>query len=158
MENENHIHITEILLGQAAVCEPILRALPDWFGIEAAIQDYARAIDALPTLLARRGEETLGFLSLKQHSAWAAELYVMGVLPQAHRLGIGRALVAHAETWLRQQGIVYFQVKTLAPTHPDPGYARTRAFYEAQGFRPLEILPTLWDADNPCLIMIKYLG
>ncbi|MBN1922528.1 MAG: GNAT family N-acetyltransferase, partial [Anaerolineae bacterium] len=133
--------ITEPLLGQSAVCESVLRALPDWFGIEGAVQHYVREIEALPTLLAVREGSILGFLTLKQHSPWAAELYVMGVLPQAHRQGIGRALLAHAETELRRQGVEFLQVKTLAPTHPDPGYARTRAFYTAQGFCPLEVLP-----------------
>lgn len=156
MENSNTT-ITAARLGQSAVCEPILRSLPEWFGIEAALQDYLRDIDTLPTLLACKGADVLGFLTLKQHSPWAAELYVMGVLPQAHRQGIGRALVIHAAALLRQQGIEFFQVKTLAPSHPDPGYTRTRAFYAALGFRPLEILPLLWDADNPCLIMVKYL-
>ena len=31
----------------------------------------------------------------------AAELYVMGVRREQHRRGIGRALVAEAERWLR---------------------------------------------------------
>ncbi|MBN1919670.1 MAG: GNAT family N-acetyltransferase [Anaerolineae bacterium] len=150
--------ITEPLLGQSAVCEPILRALPDWFGIEEATRQYVREIEILPTLLALYEDRVLGFLTLKQHSPYAAEICVMGVLQLAHRRGIGRALVAQAEVVLRAQGVEFFQVKTLAPTYPDPGYARTRAFYEAQGFRPLEILPTLWGAENPCLVMIKFLG
>jgi ribosomal protein S18 acetylase RimI-like enzyme len=49
------------------------------------------------------------------------------------------------------------QVKTLGPSNPDPGYARTRAFYEALGFRPLEELKQIWDEQNPCLIMVKQL-
>ncbi len=150
--------ITGPLLGQSAFCESVLRALPDWFGIEEAIQHYVREIEALPTLLAVREGSVLGFLTLKHHSPWATELYVMGVLPQVHRQGIGRALLVHAEAELRRQGVEYLQVKTLAPAHPDPGYARTRAFYAAQGFRPLEVFPTLWDAENPCLLLIKFLG
>ena len=34
------------------------------------------------------------------------------------------------------------------------GYARTRAFYRAQGFLPLQCLPEYWDQDNPCLLMV----
>jgi len=45
-------------------------------------------------------------------------------------------------------------VKTLAPSKPDVGYDKTRAFYLAYGFRPLEEF-RLWDADNPALQMIK---
>lgn len=158
MDKPMSFTITPPLLGQSTVCEPILRALPDWFGVEEATRQYVRDIDVLPTLLALHEDQVLGFLTLKQHYPWAAELYVMGIFPQAHRQGIGRALVAQAEMVLRAQGVEFFQVKTLAPTHPDPGYARTRAFYEAQGFRSLEIFPAFWDLENPCLLMVKYLG
>jgi GNAT superfamily N-acetyltransferase len=79
----------------------------------------------------------------------------MGVLPEYHRGGIGRRLVAAAEAWLRGQAVEYLQVKTLSPAHPDPGYSRTRAFYQALGFRPLEEFPLLWGAETPCLLMVK---
>ena len=70
---------------------------------------------------------------------------------------LGRALVGHTESILRQQKLEYWQVKTLAASHPDPFYARTRAFYLAMGFKPLEVLTQLWGQDNPCLLMVKYL-
>ena len=35
--------------------------------------------------------------------------------------------------------------------------ARTHRFYAAEGFVPLEVLPTLWDEENPCLPMAKVL-
>jgi ribosomal protein S18 acetylase RimI-like enzyme len=145
------------LLNQSAACEAILRALPDWFGVEEAIQEYARAIDSLPTFLASRGECVIGFLTVKVHNPYAAELYVMGILPEAHRQGLGRRLVSAAEAFIKEQGIEYFQVKTLGPSRPDPGYANTRAFYQAAGFRPLEEFPLLWDKENPCLLMVKKL-
>ena len=34
---------------------------------------------------------------------------------------------------------------------------RTRLFYEAMDFRPLEELKTLWGERLPCLIMVKKL-
>ena len=37
----------------------------------------------------------------------------------------------------------------------DDGYDRTRAFYLAYGFRPLEEFPDLWGAENPALQLIK---
>lgn len=42
-------------------------------------------------------------------------------------------------------------------SHPSPEYARTRAFYHAMGFVDLECFPTLWDAGNPCLVLVKAL-
>ena len=51
----------------------------------------------------------------------------------------------------------FLQVKTLGPSRPDEGYERTREFYAAMGFTPLEEIHGLWDPGNPCLIMIKHL-
>lgn len=145
-------------LGMAAVCIPILRSLPDWFGIEEAIVHYSSEIDRLPTFLACSSERVIGFQSIKQHNPYSAEVYVMGVKLEAHRRGMGRALMDEAQAWLRAQGVEYLQVKTLGPSHSDPNYARTRAFYAAMGFRPLEEFSQIWNEQNPCLILVKRLG
>ncbi|HWQ46085.1 MAG TPA: GNAT family N-acetyltransferase [Longilinea sp.] len=142
---------------RSAACEPVLRALPDWFGIETALTNYLEDIDQSPTFLAVREEKVIGFLTVKQHTPFAAELLVMGVYPEIRRGGVGRVLVEKAEAWLTTQGVEYFQVKTLGPSRPDDGYAATRAFYEALGFRPMEELTQIWGEDNPCLILIKRL-
>ncbi|MCX6037863.1 MAG: GNAT family N-acetyltransferase [Chloroflexi bacterium] len=143
------------LLKQSSVCVPILRTLPDWFGIEEAILDYEREIEHLPTFLAKADGSVLGFLSLKQHNPFSAEIHVMAVHPSAQRGGIGRALVTTAEDHARGLGVEYMQVKTLGSSRPEDGYARTRAFYEALGFRPLEEFKQIWDENNPCLVMVK---
>lgn len=143
------------LLKQSSVCVPILRTLPDWFGIEEAILDYEREIEHLPTFLAKADGRVLGFLSLKQHNPFSAEIHVMAVHPSAQRGGIGRALVVAAEVHARGLGVEYMQVKTLGSSRPEVGYARTRAFYEALGFRPLEEFKQIWDENNPCLVMVK---
>ncbi len=143
--------------GSADLCVPILRLLPDWFGIEAAIQDYAREIGLLPTFLAQAGAGVLGFLSLKQHFSASAEILVMAVHPDHHHAGIGRRLVRAAEAHARSLGVEYLQVKTLGPSRPDAQYDLTRRFYVAMGFSPLEEFSRIWDADNPCLILVKRL-
>jgi GNAT superfamily N-acetyltransferase len=142
---------------KAAVCVPILRSLPDWFGIEAAIIHYSTEIDFLPTFLAFEAEHVIGFASLKQHTHYSAEIYVMAVLLGVHRKGIGRALMSQSQNWLKNRGVEYLQVKTLGPSHPDESYAKTRAFYEEMGFRPFEEFKQIWDENNPCLIMVKKL-
>ena len=38
---------------------------------------------------------------------YAAEIVVMGVLPEHHRAGIGRAMLSGAETWLAERDITY---------------------------------------------------
>jgi GNAT superfamily N-acetyltransferase len=132
--------------------EAVLRDLPDWFGIEEATEAYIRGVAELPTFAV--GDDA--FLSLKQHTRLAAEVYVMGVRPSRHRRGLGSALLAAAEEYLRERGVEYLQVKTLGPSDPYEPYARTRRFYEARGFVALEELHDLWEA-NPCLIMVKRL-
>ncbi|MCX6372453.1 MAG: GNAT family N-acetyltransferase [Actinobacteria bacterium] len=145
------------LSGQGALAEGILRALPDWFGLEQALVDYAHAADELPTFVAARGGETVGFLTLKPTSGDAVEIHVMAVIPGAHRRGVGRALVERAATHARAQGFSMLHVKTLAPSDPHPPYATTRAFYVAVGFCPLEVLPQVWGPENPCLLMVMVL-
>lgn len=143
-------------LGRAV--EPILRALPGWFGIESATSGYIAMAEAGPTWLAVDGAgDAVGFLTATRHSREAAEIAVMAVLPQAHRAGVGRALLAAAEAHLRADGVRFLQAKTLSSRDPDPGYARTRAFYEAMGFVLLEELPDLWGPDNPCALLVKSL-
>jgi coenzyme F420-0:L-glutamate ligase/coenzyme F420-1:gamma-L-glutamate ligase len=130
----------------------VLRDLPEWFGIEESTAAYIEAAATLPTLAV---EPDLGFLCVKQHSPRAAELYVMGVRREHHRRGIGRALVAEAESWCRAHGIRFLHVKTLGPSRESRGYGATRAFYEALGFVALEELHGLWGDDNPALILVK---
>ena len=145
------------LLGMASACQPILRALPQWFGIPEATQQYLEDIEGLPTFMASLDGEAVGFLTLTEHGDYAAEIHVMGVRPELHRTGVGRALVTRAEQHLCGRGVEFLQVKTLSERHPDGSYARTRAFYSAMGFRPLEEFPELWGEENPCLQMIKSL-
>ena len=138
---------------RSRIAEAVLRDLPEWFGIEESTRQYIEDAATLPTLVV---EPDAGFLCLKQHTPQAAEIYVMGVRREQHRKGIGRALVAAAESWCRVRGIPYLHVKTLGPSRPDPGgYDATRAFYEAVGFVALEELHGLWDEDNPTLVLVK---
>jgi ribosomal protein S18 acetylase RimI-like enzyme len=146
--------------GKSGEAEPVLRALPQWFGIEEATQMYIDAAGENPTILAldtEREKMTVGFLTLVQHSASSSEIYVMGVLPDYHRCGVGRTLLESAEVYLRGKGIMFLQVKTLSDKHPNEGYRKTRAFYLAMGFVLLEEFPDLWGAANPCWQLIKAL-
>ncbi|BAY80928.1 hypothetical protein NIES267_03930 [Calothrix parasitica NIES-267] len=77
------------VIAKGNVCEKIIRSLPEWFGIEVEIIQYVKDIEKLPTFIAIKDNETIGFLTVKQHNQFAAEVYVMGVLPQFHRKGIG---------------------------------------------------------------------
>jgi ribosomal protein S18 acetylase RimI-like enzyme len=139
----------------------LLGLLPDWFGIEASNAGYVESARAMPAYLAwpagAPGAPPSGVLLAARHYPGAAEIFLMAVDPGRHRDGAGRALVAALEADLIADGAAFLQVKTQGPARPDPGYRKTRQFYAAVGFQPLEELHGLWPG-LPCLIMIKYLG
>lgn len=147
--------VIEVTENKAAICRRILDALPQWFGIEDSKDVYARAARDLPMFACMRGGEAVGFLTLLVHNVFAAEIQVIGVLPNWHRRGLGKCLVQRAEGFAAESGLRFLTVKTLAPSNPDENYAKTRLFYEAVGFVPLEELPNLWGPENPCLMLVK---
>jgi GNAT superfamily N-acetyltransferase len=140
----------------AEAVERLLDALPDWFGIEESNRGYVESARTLPTVLACDGDRVLGALLWNQHFAESAEVHLMAVDPAYHRVGIGTALLRRAEDELRADGVRYLQVKTLGPSDPDEHYARTRHFYAARGFVPLEELLDVWP-ENPMLLLVKAL-
>jgi GNAT superfamily N-acetyltransferase len=142
----------ELPAERSRLCEEVLRDLPEWFGIEDATVAYIRDVAELPTF--RIGDDA--FLSLKQHTPLAAEVYVMGVRRAQHGQGLGSKLLRAVEAYLRARGVEYLQVKTLGPSHSDAGYAKTRGFYLARGFVPLEEIHGLWE-HSPCLLLVKRL-
>lgn len=149
--------IEEITSGKGSICQDILADLPDWFGIPAATEAYVRDVEPLQMFASIIGDRAIGFISLKFHNPFVAEAYVLGVRRKWHRMGIGRALFAYAEQYLLERHFVYLTVKTVSSARANEHYAATRHFYEAIGFLPVEVFPTLWGADNPCLLMIKSL-
>jgi GNAT superfamily N-acetyltransferase len=144
--------------GQGALCEQLLRGLPDWFGIEDAIVEYRRVVDDLPAFVAEADGQAAGLLAVRPTSPAALELHVMAVRRALHRRGIGRALLERAADYARAEGYGLLHVKTQAPEIDDAGYAGTRAFYEALGFAPLEVFSQIWSPEDPCLVMVRPLA
>lgn len=134
--------------------EKVLRGLPDWFGIEAALRDYVAGVADLPFWAAMDGEECVGFIAVKIQYL-TGDIYVMGILPEYQGRGIGRQLTEAADLYFRQKGCKYVIVKTLSELADSEHYERTRRFYLRVGFEPLITLTEMWDEHNPCLIMIK---
>lgn len=151
------LHLRKERQGSGPLCRAILGELPEWFGLPEAVQNYGEVSDRSLTVVASDGDEDIGLLTLVDHSAYAAEVYVMAVRPAYHRRGVGRRRLAHAEELLVARAVEYLQVKTLSERRPDLHYAATRALYLSCGFRPLEEFPTLWGRDNPALQLVKRL-
>ena len=151
----NNITIQPPSTNCGIVCEKILRALPDWFGIEESLVQYVKDADVMPTMLAKDDDIVVGFLTIKRHFPESAEIHCMGILPQYHRRGIGRLLIKALQNYITDKGVTILQVKTVSADRDCSAYAKTRAFYKAVGFIPLEVFPNLWDKPNPCLVLVK---
>jgi GNAT superfamily N-acetyltransferase len=151
------MHIVEVVTAKGALCAEILAALPQWFGMPASNEAYIRDVEAMPMWAAYDEERLLGFLALGRPTPHVLEVHVMGVKPDRHRDGTGRALMEMAAAHARTHGLRFLTVKTLSARDPDPGYAKTRAFYEAMGFVAIDEFPELWSPDNPACLMLKLL-
>lgn len=137
--------------------EKVLRGLPDWFGIEKALLDYVEGVAELPFWAAMDGDACVGFVAVKIHHGHTGDIYVLGMLPDYHRQGIGRKLMEAADLFFKENGCKYVIVKTLSELAESEHYELTRQFYLRVGFEPLITLTEMWDEENPCLIMIKKL-
>jgi ribosomal protein S18 acetylase RimI-like enzyme len=117
--------------------ETLTARLPEWFAQPESNRHYAEQAEILDAWVARLDGMARGLLLLKRHSAGSAEIYWLGVDPDHHRQGIGKALVGAIENRLRQERVKYLVVTTLHPDDPYEPYRRTRAFYERLGFELL---------------------
>lgn len=141
----------------ASAAEAILRQLPQWFGIESALLAYANEAEDLPNFAATLNGEIIGFVSLREHNPVTLEITCIAIAPDWHRRGVGTRLCAAAEAWWSERGGRLVQVKTLGPTRSSVPYERTRLFYQARGFLPVEEFADLWPG-NPCLLLVKPLS
>jgi GNAT superfamily N-acetyltransferase len=139
-------------------CESMIAELPEWFGLAEANAAYLRDLAALSSWVALLGSDVVGAVTLERHFPESFEVHFLAVRPEHHRRGIGRTLLRHVEAEVRARGGGLLHAKTLAPSHPDPWYARTRAFYAAMGFAPLFETSALWGSANPAVVLVKALG
>ena len=134
----------------------ILEALPEWFEISETREGYIKESAEYPLFAAFDGERPIGFLCLKETGKDTAELHVMGVLQECHRKGIGRKLFEKAKEKAAGEGYSFLQVKTVKMGCYED-YDRTNLFYRDLGFMEFEVIPTLWDENNPCQIYVMSL-
>lgn len=74
------MEVREITAAEEKQCiaRLILEALPDWFGIPEAREEYIEKSVKQPFFAAFDGENAVGFLYLAETGRDTAELYVMG--------------------------------------------------------------------------------
>ena len=139
------------------IAAEVLASLPDWFGIPESTAEYIRESRSMPFWAAVEAGEAAGFIALKATGPRTSEIYVMGVKPEDHRRGMGRALWEAFREFARNQGFRYAQVKTVRRGCYEI-YDRTNDFYESIGFEELECFSELWDECNPCQVYVQYIG
>jgi ribosomal protein S18 acetylase RimI-like enzyme len=121
--------------------------------MESGITDYVNQVQSMPFYAAYDNGEPVGFAAIKVHNPFTSEIPVMGVLSEYHRRGIGRELIEHCVKYCEKNKMEFLTVKTLDSSRESKSYDKTRLFYQAMGFKPLEVFPLLWDENNPCLFL-----
>ena len=139
-----------------AVTRLILEALPEWFGIPEAREEYIRESAGRIFFCAYDRNRPVGFLCLKETGKDTVELAVMGVLKTHHRKGIGRGMFDEAKRIAAEHSYSFIQVKTVQ-MGKYPEYDETNRFYLGLGFKEFELMPNLWDKWNPCQIYVMSL-
>ncbi len=139
-----------------AISRQILEALPEWFGIPEAREEYISDSREQIMLAAKENGKALGFICLKETGKATVELAVMGVLKEFHRQGIGKGIFTLAKEIAAQNGYCFMQVKTVQMGRYKE-YDETSLFYISLGFKEFEVFPTLWDECNPCQIYVMSL-
>ena len=142
-------------LEKSEVTRTVLEALPEWFEIPEAREEYIRdSKDKLFFCAYDAG--AAGFLYLKETGKDTVELAVMGVLKEYHRKGIGTKLFNAAKETANALGYSFIQVKTVQMGKYEE-YDQTNQFYISLGFMEFEVFPKLWDEWNPCQIYVMAL-
>lgn len=80
------------------IARQVLEALPEWFGIPEAREEYIADSAEQTFFAAEEAGRVIGFLCLKETGRDTMELAVMGVCREYHRKGCGRALLQRRGT------------------------------------------------------------
>lgn len=83
---------------KSACVRAVLESLPDWFGDKDSLEEYVKGVRDLPFWAVLDSErQCLGFFSVRIHYGHTGDIYVCGVRPEYHRMGMGKALYDRTE-------------------------------------------------------------
>ena len=125
-----------------AACDAIVASLPHHFGLESGRAACAAAVRSEDGLAAVAGDEVVGFLTWRPWYRASREITWMAVHAERRGAGIGRALLE----------------RLAAESARHVGYARTRRFYERNGFEPVWEPAGWWDDANQAVVMLRRLA
>ena len=95
------------------ICRDILADLPLWFGIPESTLEYCLNVKKHRMVGIQYSGKIIGFISIKENNSLVEELYVLGILQEYHRLGIGSKALDYIYNEMRKRGIQYLEVKTF---------------------------------------------
>lgn len=136
------------------IAREILIDLPEWFGIEEALNDYVDSVVKYPFIVIEE-DEVIGFYSLREENPETLDMYVLGIKKKYHGKGYGSKLQNFIDAWAKEKGYKRLIVLTLSSKSTDKNYAMTRDFYHKVGFVDMYESDKIWDEYNPTLIMMK---
>jgi GNAT superfamily N-acetyltransferase len=104
-------------------------------------------------LVAKDGDETVGY------ACWgpilgtlsSVDLYWIAVHPRCQGKGVGKALLAAAEGWIREDGFSRVYIETSSRAQYEP----TRAFYLATGYGVDAVLADFYGPGDGKFIFVK---
>ena len=130
---------------------------PQWF-TESALEEIAQDIRNHDGFVAVE-KEVIGFATyLLNEKDKTADLTWIGVFPEFHRRGVGRALVDAIEDELVSLKIQSLKVSTLASTEEYEPYTRTRNFYHAMGFSDTQVNRNWFPNGDDRLLLTKQMN
>ena len=142
-------------------CDAIVASLPYHFGAEEGRDRCAVAVRREDGLAALIGGEIAGFVTWRPWYRASREITWMAVHADRRGEGIGRALLERLAADSAEHAR-YLVVTTLSEATPEPGvadgYARTRRFYERNGFEPVWDPEGWWNEANQAVVMVRRLG
>ena len=133
----------------------IAKNLPDYFNEKGLLQ-ISKDVKRHHLFGVFIGKKMVGFATYKKVNRDVLEITWLGISLEFQRRGIGGKLVQESLRQMRNKYKLCI-VKTLADSDSSKPYKKTRAFYKAIGFIPLEPISPYpgWDSDNPCQIFVK---
>ena len=98
---------------KTAITRKIMHALPAWFSPPEDIEKKAVTHREYPFFAAYDDNEPIGFVALKIHNPYTADIFNLGVLEPYHRQGVGCRLIEAAERYCIDNGYLFLTVMTL---------------------------------------------
>jgi GNAT superfamily N-acetyltransferase len=148
------VHVRPLERRDAPGCDAIMVGLPEWFGLEAGLDDCRKAVRGPDGLVAELDGEVVGFVTWRQATPVAIEITWLAVRRDLHRRGVGRSLVEALVARAPAHGARVLTAWTVSDADPDPGYARTRQAYAAFGFMPVAEAQ-IWGPENPAVLLLR---